>query len=77
MSEIMVNAFGRYYLKGGRISIKFFGGGVQNGDKIMVKGIVTEKEKEADSIRVDCDIWMEKNEGRKVVAGTASALLPV
>jgi len=76
MSEIMVNSFGEHYIKGGKISIKFFGGGVQNGDKITVKGTVSDKVKEDRGTRVVCDIWMEKNDGRKVVAGRASALLP-
>lgn len=76
MSEIMVNAFGPGYIKGGKIYIKFFGGGVQNGDDITIKGIVTDKVQEENGVRVICDIWMEKNEGRKVVSGQASALLP-
>lgn len=76
MSEIMVNTFGAGYIKGGRIYIKFFGGGVQNGDEITVRGKVTGKIKEEDGVRIVCDIWMEKKSGHKVVAGQASALLP-
>ena len=76
MSEIMVNAFGQYYIKGGKIYIKFFGGGVQNGNEITIKGTVSDKVPEENGVRVVCDIWMEKNEGHKVVAGQASALLP-
>lgn len=76
MSEIMVNTFGPGYIKGGKIYIKFFGGGVQNGDQITIKGAVTEKTREENGIRIHCDIWMEKGEGHQVVAGQASALLP-
>jgi len=76
MSEIMVNTFGIHYIKGGKIYIKFFGGGVQNGDKITVKGVIKNKQAGNTGVRIVCDIWMEKNEGRKVVAGEASVLLP-
>lgn len=76
MSEIMVNTFGHNYIKGGKIYIKFFGGGVQNGDKITVKGVVADKVQEESGVRVICDIWMEKGAGHQVVAGQASVLLP-
>jgi hypothetical protein len=76
MSELMVNAFGERYIKGGKISIRFVNGGVQNGDAITVKGVVSEKTPEPGGVRVVCDIWMEKGKGVKVVVGQASALLP-
>lgn len=75
MSEIMVNTFGPAYIKGGKIYIKFFGGGVQNGDQITIKGVVTEKCQEENGVRVVCDLRMEKGQGHQVVAGQASVLL--
>lgn len=76
MSELMVNSFGERYVKGGRISIRFVNGGVQNGDAITVKGVVAEKTPEPGGVRVVCDIWMEKGAGVKVVVGRASVVLP-
>jgi acyl dehydratase len=45
-------------------------------DFCVARGIVTKTEREADSLRVHCDVWIENQQGDKVIAGTASGLVP-
>jgi len=75
MSEMLMNFFGPSWLKGGKISLKYIGGGVQQGDEITCRGVIAERTEEEDGIRLKLDIWMEKGEGIKVAVGTASGVL--
>jgi acyl dehydratase len=72
MSELLVNFFGPDWLRGGWLSLAFINGGVQQGDPICCRGVVTGTSEEADGRRHELDIWMEKGSGRRVVAGRAS-----
>ena len=75
MSEMLVNFFGPGWLQGGRISLTFINGGVQQGDEITCRGIIVEKVEEETGIRLNLDIWMEKGQGVKVAVGKASSLV--
>jgi hypothetical protein len=77
MSELLVNFFGPNWLKGGQIALTFINGGVQQGDEITCRGVITERVEEEDGIRLNLDIWMEKGEGVKVAVGKASGILKV
>ena len=77
MSELLVNFFGPSWLKGGQIALTFINGGVQQGDEIVCRGVITERVEEEGGIRLNLDIWMEKGEGVKVAVGKASGILKV
>ncbi len=42
------------------------------GDVVTLKGTVTGKRQEADENLVDCDIWIEKEDGSKTIVGDAT-----
>jgi len=75
MSELLVNFFGPSWLKGGQIALTFINGGVQQGDEITCRGVITERVEEKGGIRLNLDIWMEKGEGVKVAVGKASGII--
>ena len=72
MSQMLYGFFGDDWLKHGKVSVAFIGGGVIPGDKVTARGVVTRKEPEDSGMRLYLDIWMEHQDGNKVVAGTAS-----
>ena len=75
MSELLVNFFGPSWLKGGKIALTFINGGVQQGDEIICRGVITERVEEESGIWLNLDIWMEKGEGVKVAVGKASGII--
>ena len=77
MSEMLVNFFGPGWLQGGKISLTFIDGGVQDGDEVTCRGTIVEKVEEETSVRLNLDIWMEKGQGVKVAVGKASGMLEV
>ncbi len=46
------------------------------GDTLTVKGTVVRKYQEAGENLVDCDIWVENQDGLKVAPGSATVALP-
>jgi hypothetical protein len=77
MSELLVNFFGPSWLKGGQIALTFINGGVQQGDEIICRGVITERVEEESGIRLNLDIWMEKGEGVRVAVGKACGIIKV
>ncbi len=45
-------------------------------DFCVARGVVRGKEPEAGQVRIVCDVWIENRAGDKVIAGTASGLVP-
>jgi len=74
MSEMLVNLFGQGWLKGGKFSASFISPGVQEGDVVTCRGIITDEVKEKAGKRVSLSIWMEKGGQPKVVVGKASGV---
>jgi acyl dehydratase len=74
LSEMLTQFFGRNWLQGGKLSIKFIGYTLP-GDVITARGIVREKVTENSSVRISCEVWCESLSGEKTVVGTASALV--
>ena len=68
MSEPMVGFFGQSWFTTGRLELTFIGTGVQQGDRVTCRAVVTE----VSSGRVTFEVWMEKEDGTKVVIGRAS-----
>jgi hypothetical protein len=72
MSELLVNFFGADWLRGGRLSLTFIGGGVQQRDEVTCRGAIVRTTREAEDTRHELEIWMEKGSGTRVIAGEAS-----
>ena len=53
------------------MDVYFVGGGVVDGG--TVKGIIKDKQMENSRIRLVLDVWMENEEGQKVIVGSASS----
>jgi acyl dehydratase len=46
------------------------------GNPITAKGVVTRKYQEGSNYLVDCEIWLENQEGQKTTPGSATVALP-
>lgn len=55
------------------MDVYFIGGGIVDG--VTVKGIIKDKQMENSRIRLVLDVWMENEEGQKVIVGSASGLV--
>ncbi len=71
LNELLAKAVGPGFLEGGTLSVNFIGP-MYPGDRIIARGVVREKVREGGRTRAVLDVWCETEEGRKVVAGTAT-----
>jgi acyl dehydratase len=74
MLEMLYNTFGEKWLSHGKINISFIGGGALNGDQITVHGKVKSIEPQEGGDRITLDLWMENQNGAKIMVGEASCL---
>jgi acyl dehydratase len=74
MLEMLYNAFGEKWLNEGRINVSFIGGGALNDDRITAHGRVRSIESGVEGDRISLEIWMENQNGVKVMVGEASCL---
>lgn len=51
------------------MDVYFTGAGVVDGVTVTVKGIVKDEQMENSRIRLVLDVWMENEEGQKVIVG--------
>jgi acyl dehydratase len=58
-----------------KISVQYRGNAFP-GDKLLCKGKVTRKYVEGSQHLVECEIWAENPEGKRLTPGTAVVLLP-
>ena len=68
--------FGMGWMVGGRHDLTFRKP-VFVTDFCVARGVVTSIEPAGDKVRVHCDVWIENQKNDKVIAGTASALVPL
>lgn len=73
VSDMMTHAFGEGWWCGGRMEINFINV-LWAGEAITAHGAVRERTREGSLWRVLLDVWTEKDDGAKTIAGTASAL---
>ncbi|MDN5346519.1 MAG: hypothetical protein PWP65_83 [Clostridia bacterium] len=73
--KMMLMCFGEGWIKGGKWDLTFRRPTYVN-DFVTAKGMVKAKILEGEAIRVECDVWVEKQDGEKVIVGTASGLVP-
>lgn len=68
--------FGEGWVVGGKYDLTFRKP-VFVTDFCVARGVVTKTEPEGDQLRVHCDVWIENQNADKVIAGTASGLVPM
>ncbi len=75
LSELMTLRFGQGWYAGGRMSVNLVN--VLWGDDagVICRGVVREFTPAGSQRRAHCEIWAEKADGTKVVAGSASAVV--
>jgi acyl dehydratase len=71
--QLMQDAFGRGWVQGGKTSLKLTNV-LWVDEAVRARGRVREELNEGTRTRVLCDVWVEKDDGTKVVVGEASAL---
>jgi hypothetical protein len=75
VAEVMQQAFGRGWLVGGQASLKLVNV-LWVDESVTAGGRVREETPEGPSTRVHCDVWVDKDDGTRVLAGVASGLRP-
>lgn len=73
LAEMMTRRFGAGFLLGGRLAMTFVNV-LWAGEAVTPRAEVRSRAREGGLWRVNLDIWAEKDDGTKTIAGTASAL---
>ena len=68
VSQMMSTAFGRSWLVGGKLNIRFKTP-ARPGDTITVSGRICEVKRSADKALIDCDILCANQNGESVITG--------
>ena len=74
INELMLRSFGNGFLLGGDVSVTFIKP-VRPGDTVMPRATPTRRTTVDGRERVDCDVWLENQNGDKVCVGTAHAFV--
>lgn len=74
ISERMLAFFGTGWIQGGKLDVTLVKG-IFPGDTITVKGVITDKQPEGDTVRLVLDVWLENQHGEQATAGVASGLV--
>ena len=72
-AEVMQHAFGMGFVQGGKMSLKLTNV-VWVDETLTAFGKVRDHTREGTRTRVHCDVWVEKEDGTRVLIGDASAL---
>jgi acyl dehydratase len=72
LGELFIKFFGENYI-GGTLSFNLTRQ-VQLNDELTARGVVKDKVAEADGTRLILDVWLENQNGDKVLVGSASGL---
>ncbi|MFN0096978.1 MAG: hypothetical protein ACKVVT_19640 [Dehalococcoidia bacterium] len=73
ISELLTQRFGLGWIAGGRMSLNLINV-LWGGEAVTPKAAIRDRRPEGPRTRVSLDVWTEKDDGRKTIAGTASAL---
>ncbi|MAG33959.1 MAG: hypothetical protein CL908_24020 [Deltaproteobacteria bacterium] len=73
VSQVMQDHFGRGWLQGGKMSVKLTNV-LWVDERIFARARIRDEVPEGTRTRVHCDVWVEKEDGTRVILGTASAL---
>ena len=74
ISEELLGLFGRGWVEGGQLSVTI-AKPVYAGDTVTVRGTVKDRVIEGTATRLVLDVWLENQNGEKVIVGTASGLV--
>jgi len=74
VSQLMLARFGEGWLQGGRMSVKLTNV-VWCDDTVEVFGRVKARRREGTRERVECEVWVDKDDGTRVLLGDASAVV--
>ncbi|HZU75267.1 MAG TPA: hypothetical protein VFA70_00780 [Dehalococcoidia bacterium] len=74
LSDMMTEAYGEGWWLGGRIQLNLVNI-LWAGEAVQAKGIVRERVREGSVWREHLDVWTEKDDGTRTIAGTASAIV--
>lgn len=75
LAELMIDLFGDDWLSSGTLAVKLVDL-VMVGQTVQARATVTKIEPDKGSTVVHMDIWSERDDGAKVLVGTASGRLP-
>ena len=70
-SEMMEVNFGMDWAATGSIEVKFIGQ-AHPGDTVLTQGTITGTERTAEGLRVECELSINNQNDKKVLAGTAN-----
>jgi acyl dehydratase len=73
VSQLMQDEFGMGWIEGGRMSVKLVNV-LWVDESATARARVREEVAEGDRVRVECEVWIDKDDGTRILAGTASAL---
>ena len=76
VSQVMQDAFGLGWLRGGHMSVKLTNV-LWVDESITARGRIREETPEGAATRVHCDVWVDKDDGTRILVGTASATRPL
>jgi hypothetical protein len=75
VSELMTRRFGEGWFAGGRMDVRLVNV-LWGGDAaVTARGVVREYVTEGARRRAQCEVWVEKRDGTKVIVGNASAVV--
>jgi acyl dehydratase len=73
-SQLMVKLLGPGFARGGTLSMAFIKP-VYAGDRLIVRGVVRDRQPENGATRVVVEVWVENQHGEKTAVGHASGLV--
>ena len=76
ISEMLTLAFGRNWLDGGSLKVKFKGAAYL-GDRVRTWGDVVKVESGPEGLALKCSVGLSNSRGEELIAGTASLPQPV
>lgn len=74
ISEMLTNRYGMGWIAGGKMSLNLTNV-LWGGEAVTARGVVRLVTPEGPRRRAHLDVWTEKDDGTKTIAGTASALI--
>jgi acyl dehydratase len=74
VSQVMHDHFGPGWLTGGRMNVKLVNV-LWVDETVTAQARVKEETREGDRTRVHCEVWVDKQDGTRILAGDASALV--
>ena len=71
-AEVMQRSFGEGWLTGGKMALKLTNV-LWVDETIVARGRIRDRVLEGDRTRVNCELWIDKEDGTRIALGTASA----